>query len=384
MSDKIEALIQELTDDISESNIQITEKDDAILSQSQVDKKVATLEKKSGELLKRYEKGSVNDEKAKARVRKYQKQLNKLTKQATGKSKPNMNKVGKAQPRPANSNPNNVRCYMRYNNQGSIYRICNDGSTSSSKPKAQITAPISVDAFMNNLGKTYGELTDGQAREYHRLDMANRRFAERGNQAEYQETIDSVLAQQRKAGGLLQQQSRLEEQQAINNFKLEVAKRQERAKKENNMTDAQFKSGLNNKIKTKYGLSDKALERLRKKTGAPENTKITRKVKRAKIKKQQENINEKLDTSGEAIKGVGQDLMKLKDELTEVNKKIKAKEEKANKSGKDLDTSDAIFGRQIQLQGEISKVQNTINKLQKLGPPKKERKAGESIKLDFS
>ena len=68
-----------------------------------------------------------------------------------------MNKVKKAQPRPANSNEGNVRCYIRYNNQGNPYRICDGGEPKDGfpKPPSQITAPITPQAFMEHLDKTY-------------------------------------------------------------------------------------------------------------------------------------------------------------------------------------------------------------------------------------
>ena len=360
----VEEIINDLQKDISNSNIEIKEKDDAIVSQKEVDKKIDTLKKKSSELLERYEKGSIDEKTAKARVRKYQSTLRKLEKQATGQSKPNMNKVGKAQPRPANSNPNNVRCFMRYNNQGNIYRVCDSGGKNQDKPIAQITKPISVNEFLNKIGKSYGELTDGQAREYHRLDMANRRFQERADKEIYQETYDSVLQEQRRAGGLLSQRNKLEEQKAINNFKLELAERTEKMKKELNLTKSGVKF-VDKKVKVKYGLSDKAISRLRKKYDISEDIKIGKNISKEKIKQSQIKTKTLIKSNQGDIKSVGQNLNELEDELIKVNKSIEAKEKKASKSGKDFDLSDPIMGQQIQLQAEIAKVRATAKKLNK-------------------
>lgn len=138
-------------------------------------------------------KGNLKD------VKKIRRTIKVLQKQAGAPAGQQMNKVKKAQPRPANSNEGNVRCYIRYNNQGNPYRICDGGEPKDGfpKPPSQITAPITPQAFMEHLDKTYIELTDGQRGEYHRLDMANRRLEERMDD-KVAEQYAKVIKNQRK------------------------------------------------------------------------------------------------------------------------------------------------------------------------------------------
>lgn len=87
-------------------------------------------------------------------------------------------------PPPPNVLPSNVRCFMRYGNSGGMYRICvdADGFKDGVKTPPQKLAPLQTpEQFIKGLkGKdSYGDLTKGQKTEYHRLDMANRRKAER-------------------------------------------------------------------------------------------------------------------------------------------------------------------------------------------------------------
>ena len=87
-----------------------------------------------------------------------------------------------------------VRCFMRYNNQGKLFRTCNDkktGSTIKQKPAVMtpLITPIEFLAKLNSertqaqkdkgFDYTYSTLTSSQRNNYHRLDMANRRKQER-------------------------------------------------------------------------------------------------------------------------------------------------------------------------------------------------------------
>ena len=62
---------------------------------------------------------------------------------------------------------------------GTPYRICsgNEPKAGFKKPKSQITPQISPEAFSKRHGG-YANLTDNQRREYHRLDMRERRADE--------------------------------------------------------------------------------------------------------------------------------------------------------------------------------------------------------------
>ena len=71
------------------------------------------------------------------------------------------------------------KCHTRYNNQGGKYTTCNDNDADPSKAPAPKPPLITVDAFLQQQGVGYSELTPGQKRAYHRIDMANRRKQER-------------------------------------------------------------------------------------------------------------------------------------------------------------------------------------------------------------
>lgn len=116
----------------------------------------------------------------KARARK---KIKKLNEQASQVKQPSLavgkGKNARANPRPPNINKDGVRCFIRYNNMGVPYRICsaNEGKKGHKKPPAQITPQISPEEFANKHGG-YSNLTDNQVREYHRLDMRERRAEE--------------------------------------------------------------------------------------------------------------------------------------------------------------------------------------------------------------
>lgn len=364
MSDAIDKLLNELKQDIAstEKSVYGAVKTDE-LTENQADaiaETLGNLEDKAESVQEQVKDKRLKREDAMKRARKYQRRLNKLKKQA-GESVRDMTKVGKAQPRPINNNPNNVRCYMRYNNQGNIYRVCDSGGKPK-KPPAQITKPISVQEFLDKLGKSYGELTDGQRNEYHRIDMANRRFAERGQVAQYQETLDDVLQAQRRAGGLLTQRTRQQEAKAITEYKIILKEREARFRKENNVPD---NVPLIEQNKIKAGISEKAQKRLKKKLGIDpdKDIKITR--TRKKLKKNMKNItdasNQNIKEGQKSIVEVGKELFKLQDEIDKLSKKIEKKQLNPNYES----TSDPDQGALIQLQMKQQALTQTKNKLNK-------------------
>ena len=85
-----------------------------------------------------------------------------------------------ANPQPPNDNPDGVRCYIRYNNQGVKYTTCNKGEKKGggfSKPPSQITPKITAEEFAEKHGG-YAKLGKVKTKEYHRLYMANQRAEE--------------------------------------------------------------------------------------------------------------------------------------------------------------------------------------------------------------
>lgn len=88
---------------------------------------------------------------------------------------PKKGESGKANPQPPNDNPDGVRCYTRYNNQGVMYSTCNDGK--GKKPRkepSQITPKITAEEFAEKHGG-YAKLGKVKTKEYHRLWMAHKR-----------------------------------------------------------------------------------------------------------------------------------------------------------------------------------------------------------------
>jgi hypothetical protein len=182
---------------------------------------------KSKESLEKAEAKYKAEAKAKKEAKKKAKQP--LPKPAFKKSgvKEDMKKVGKANPRPPNVNSGQTRCYIRYNNQGRPYRICDDGKPKAGHPKPpdQITPLITPQEFLEERGKAYHELTDGQVREYHRLDMANRRKEEaqiKGDKGE--ERVEKWRAE-KKQERLDWKNTRIAELEKIKQTKTKVKKK---------------------------------------------------------------------------------------------------------------------------------------------------------------
>ena len=265
MGDNIDNLLNQLQKNIdnSKNEIQVSIKEDE-LTENQGDDLIERLEKqekKIKETKKKNDKDELSEKLARLQIEKYQRAIRKLNKQAGVKGK-DMTKVGKAQPRPRNDNPNNVRCFIRYNNQGNPYRICsgNEPTKGFPKPPDQITPPIPVEEFLDKLGKTYGELTEGQRREYHRIDMANRRFNDRALQQPIRDTLDSVLQEQRRLGGFIAQEQRLEEKQKRGELRLkkkEIDNEYKKLLKENNLTRKTARGKQKQDLLRKAGLTDK-------------------------------------------------------------------------------------------------------------------------------
>lgn len=105
------------------------------------------------------------------------------------------------------------RCFMRYGNQGQLYRVCSEGGDKS-KPPAVFTPLITPQQFILDLAKKnkkikgYADLTSSQQQNYHRLDMANRR-EERAKNKDMNNKVYSLYLEQKRADAKL---DRLEDQ----------------------------------------------------------------------------------------------------------------------------------------------------------------------------
>ena len=140
-------------------------------------------------------------------------------------------KHGTAQvtPQPSNKLPSNVRCFIRYGNSGGPYRICVDGEGFKDPVKTppQKVAPlITPQEFVKQRGKkSYADLSEGQKKEYHRLDMANRRRDER----ELEKKGAEEVKKQKELDRLEKQKARAEKAQKA--IEKKVAKAQAKEKK---------------------------------------------------------------------------------------------------------------------------------------------------------
>ena len=289
----------------TQENIQATNITD--LGPAQQQEVVQIKQELKEEVKKKNNKTPEEIEQNKKDVKKLQRRIRTLKKQAGAPKGPNMKNVSITKPRPANNNPQGVRCFMRYNNQGNPYRICSSGGDTS-KPPAQLTQPIPVKEFLDKLGKSYAELTEGQRREYHRIDMANRRFDDRMNNAPVKDALDEVLREQRRLGGFAIQQARIDEALEKKQLQEELMKAKVRYKKlikESNMTKEQIKGKAKQDLLDKAGLSDKKLKKYKKagvKLGNLEKPKKEVQQEIKDLKEQAEKVKSNIKTTKETIK----------------------------------------------------------------------------------
>ena len=321
MSDKIESVLNELekkSKNIAVNIEEIIEEPDNDDDKKQKEnlKKIKKQTKQIKQTAQKLNDKEISPSEAQKRVKKYQRTLQKLNKQSGNTQ--NIGVISKAIPRPKNNNPNDVRCFIRYNNQGNPYRICSAGGKSK-EPPAQITPPIPVEEFLNKLGRTYGELTEGQRREYHRIDMANRRFDDRERNAPARDALDEVLKEQRRLGGFVSQQKRLDESKERKELKLELANIRQKYKdivQESGMKKQFVKGQAKIDFELQAGLNNKTRKRF-KDAGIKVNIDKTQsKQKQSKqellqIQQQEKDLSKQIKTTKQTIKE-GQDVVAKK------------------------------------------------------------------------
>ena len=329
MSDNLNSILDGL--ETSTNNIKVNiddDKEDISIEEAKVQKAIDKQTAKIKKTKKDIDEKKISKTDAQRRVVRYKKNINKLKKQA-GKASINMNTISKAKPRPANTNSNDVRCFIRYNNQGNPYRICSNQESSGGfkSPPAQITAPIPISEFLDKLGKTYGELTDGQQREYHRLDMANRRFEEREKQAPARDALDEVLREQRRLGGFIVQQNKLDEvieikenKQKLNSKLNDISKKYRELFKANKVK-GEVISKLSTKRKEdfekKAGFTKEFKEELKKAGIAPEIKRKLRIINKGDVA----SLKEKKKKVSKNIKEVKEDIVDNQEKVETVLKK---------------------------------------------------------------
>jgi len=340
MSDNVDKLLDGLlkkSEDI-EKNIEViieekdTDKKDEEIAKRDLDKLIKTTER-INETQKKLNDKEISSNEARKRIRKYQRRINELAKKS-GQKPIDFTKISVAKPRPPNQNPNDVRCYIRYNNQGNPYRICDDGGKPD-KPPAQITPPIPVEEFLNKLGRTYGELTEGQRREYHRIDMANRRFEEREANAPAKDALDEVLREQRRLGGFVSQQKRIDEAIERKQLKIkeqEIAEKYKEIVKKSNLRKKDIKGTLKEDFLKQAGLTDKVRKEFKEKGIKPRVEKV-----RAKKGASKKDITE-LEQANKDLEG---QIKNLKKEIVDGKEKVvKVLEGAVQKKGKFIQSFD--------------------------------------------
>lgn len=203
-------------------------------------------------------------------------------------------------------NDSGVRCYIRYNNRGNPYRICDDGKNPANKkkPPSVITPAISPEEFADKFGG-YANLSKEQQRTYHRLYMRRVRKEESGD-AEAGEQLASVVRAKKRLGKQQARQKKLEEQQK------KIEKRDKIFKFKNDLKTNYTKitRGDNRgRLLKKYGLTEGDIKRKAKTLEENQN----------EIKEVQENIEteqefidkniKKLDTGGIAVESTGKSVI---------------------------------------------------------------------------
>tara|TARA_R110000772_G_scaffold37527_3_gene89082 strand:+ start:345 stop:782 length:438 start_codon:yes stop_codon:yes gene_type:complete len=91
------------------------------------------------------------------------------------------------------SNTEEPKCWWRYNNQGGKYMTCNytqEGANYKRNPRPTPRPRITPEQFVEQEGTDYSDMSKAQKNEYHRLDMAQRRNAQR---AERDEIVDAIV-----------------------------------------------------------------------------------------------------------------------------------------------------------------------------------------------
>tara|TARA_R100001163_G_C5067218_1_gene206191 strand:- start:2747 stop:4552 length:1806 start_codon:yes stop_codon:yes gene_type:complete len=103
-------------------------------------------------------------------------------------------------PKPTFTTASGLNCWIRYTNAGARYTTCGTYHGAPPKPPpATFTPLITPSAFITKLGKkSYGDLTEGQKREYHRLAMANTRAQARENIEANTEEYKKFIEQKRE------------------------------------------------------------------------------------------------------------------------------------------------------------------------------------------
>ena len=181
---------------------------------------------KDNKLQKELEEAQKEKKKMRKQLAKLEKQAGKQTNKVAGtKAKGTAKAVGTG-----GGNKDGVRCFIRYNNAGNPYRICDDKKGKKpQKPKSVITEAIDTSEFADKFGG-YANLSDEQTATYHRLWMRKNRkeqaqIEEGGEQAVKIFQAEKQKAKEEKRLKKLEKEAeKLEKKQNREKFKAEVSK----------------------------------------------------------------------------------------------------------------------------------------------------------------
>tara|TARA_Y100001973_G_C5203934_1_gene339949 strand:- start:2375 stop:3289 length:915 start_codon:yes stop_codon:yes gene_type:complete len=237
--DEIEEIVMEINDDKKEQKEKNKErkkkgKKTFIIKNTKLEREKEQLEKDKIKIRKR--------------IADLEKQSGQKTNKVAGtKAKGTAKAVGTG-----GGNKDGVRCYIRYNNAGNPYRICDDGAKPTpKKPPSKITPAIDASEFADKYGG-YANLSKEQTKTYHRIYMANQREEER----KFEEGGDDFKALVRATK---------EKEKEIKNLKKLKEKQDKQTKKENKkkfradlkkLAPAQRHPKNINKLKEKYNIKD--------------------------------------------------------------------------------------------------------------------------------
>lgn len=208
---------------------------------------------------------------------------------------------------------NKPKCFTRYNNSGGKYVICDvpwDESKRKTKDKKDVKVLITPEEFIERVGKDgYTQLSKAQQREYHRLDMANRR---KQDKELYQKAVKDVeqakaeikaqFTKEKKSGSgkgkkISDMEKKMILSQAIKDYN--SGKEVDEVKLKKTIGDADFKTYKSNALSKEEIMAKQAQEKDDK-----------RKIVRANLKKKIRNITQRIEQDKKDKKE--KDLKKIK------------------------------------------------------------------------
>lgn len=272
MSAQIDDLLQELEDkegeiEVLEEKLEDNQKEEENLKKTLKGKKktrkVKIINKEENKIKEQIKEEKQEKAKMRKELAKLEKQAGKETNKVAGKG-PTAKAKGTG-----GGNKDGVRCYIRYNNAGNPYRICNDKvGKEPPKPKSTITEPIDPSEFAEKYGG-YSNLSDEQTATYHRLYMARQRLEER-KMEEGGEDLKALIVATKQKAKEVKKLEKLEKEQKKLQKKENKRKYQEEYKKLSRPDKRKNKDGSVSlavkALQEKYGITKKQGKTLQQNT----------------------------------------------------------------------------------------------------------------------